>query len=333
MLALFGGLGASANAMAAPVIGLQGVGLPPKAGFFVLDARPGASLNGRVKVTNTGSAGTVLLYGVDAATGATTGAVYRSRQEARVGVGRWVHVSEPELAIGPGQTKTVPFRVSVPANVSPGQHLGGIVAEGLAPTIRRAAKRGKRSFTVKIRELSVVAVEVKVPGPVVEKMAITGIQTGAQAGRQTIDLGLANTGNVFLKGSGSLVLSDAGGRAVLRQTFKLDTFVPGTRIDDPLVVARRTLPAGQYRGVVRLMYGRGHRLARTLRLSIGSRQLAHLASANQPSAPASRSSNSILLILAGVALVLLGMTTSAMYFRAQVRKAALATGNNGDAER
>jgi hypothetical protein len=333
MLTLFAVLGASAGASAAPVIGLQAVGVPPRPGFFVLDARPGARLSGRVKVTNTGSAGTVLLTGVDATTGATTGAVYRSRREPRVGVGRWVHVSTPKVAIGAGQAKLVPFQVTVPADANPGQHLGGIVAEALSPTFRHTTKRGKRSFTVKIKELSVVAVEVKLPGPVFQKMAITGIWTGTQAGRQTIDLGLANTGNVFLTGSGSLVVSAVGGRAVLRQSFKLDTFVPGTRIADPLVVAKRTLPAGQYRGTVRLTYGRGRRLVRTLRFSIGSGQLAHLASVNQPPAPPSRPSSPLLLIVAGLGLVLLGMTASAMYFRAQVRKSTVAGGNNGDAER
>jgi hypothetical protein len=321
----------SASALAAPVIGLQPVGVPPKVGYFVLNARPGATLSGKVEVTNTGSAGTVLLYPVDATTGATTGAVYGSRQKPRVEVGRWVHIASPKLTIGAGQMRVVGFRVSVPAHARAGQHLGGIVAEALSPVARHQTKRGKRSFVVKIKELAVVAVEVKLPGPGFERMTITGIGVGTQAGRQTLTLGLANTGDLLLKGSGSLIVSDQSGRRVLRRAFRLDTFVPRTRIDYPLTIVGRTLPAGHYRATVRLRYGRGHQFDRTLGFSIGSRQLRQVAQANQPPAGASRTGSPLLLIVAGVGLVLLGVAGSGAYFRAQARKVAPGAGRGKEA--
>jgi hypothetical protein len=191
----------------------------------------------------------------------------------------------------------------------------------------RSATRGKRSFQVRIKEIAVVAVEVKLPGAVVEQMAVTGIRAASQAGRQTLDLGIANTGDVLLKGSGSLVVSSASGRKLLTRGFHLDTFVPRTKIQFPVVVSGRTLPAGGYRALVTLVYGHGHHLARTLRFSIGSRQLAQLSHAHRPPATASRSSSPLLLILGGLGLVLVGIVASAMYFRAQGRRAALGAGS------
>ncbi|MDQ6835322.1 MAG: DUF916 domain-containing protein [Actinomycetota bacterium] len=307
--------------------------MPAKTGYFVLSARPGATVRGRVEVTNTGSAGAVALYAVDGTTGKTTGAVYRSRQERRVDVGRWIKLTPSRVTVPAGKMTLVTFRVRIPAHASRGQHLGGIVAEPLSPVARRSTTHGKHSFQVRIKELAVVAVEVKLPGPLFQRMAITSIGAATQSGRQTLELGLANTGDALLKGKGSLVVSRASGRRVLSQAFKLDTFVPRTQIAYPLAVATRALPAGDYRGTVKLTYGRGHHLIRTLRFSIGSKQLAHLSHANRPPPAASGSHNDLLLILSGVGLVLLGVVASATYFKAQGRKAALASPTaSGDAQ-
>ncbi len=59
-----------------------------KQSYFVLDAAHGATVQGTVRVTNTGTArGTVQLYSVDATTGQSGGIVYRSSQAPRHDVG------------------------------------------------------------------------------------------------------------------------------------------------------------------------------------------------------------------------------------------------------
>ncbi len=97
--------------------------------------------------------------------------------------GRWVKLRTGRLTLAPGASRIVAFTVTVPRRVLPGQHLGGIVAQDLTlrggpPT--RAKKGG--SFRIRIRNLSVVAVEVNLPGKRISQMSVTGVAPGTTGG-------------------------------------------------------------------------------------------------------------------------------------------------------
>ena len=67
--------------------------------YFILDARPGNTMQGSIQVTNSGTAtGTVSLYGVDATTGQTSGTVYLSPTDAQHDVGTWLRLSHFRLS-------------------------------------------------------------------------------------------------------------------------------------------------------------------------------------------------------------------------------------------
>src|SRR5437764_9887665 len=244
---------------AGAVFGLKPVGQPPRSGFFVLAGRPGAVLTARLQVVNvSGRAGEVRLYPADATTGQTTGAVYRGASRARADVGAWIVLERTRLSLGPRQAAAVGFRVRVPAQVRPGQHLGGIVAEPVAVTATQRARRGRARFSVKVKEQAIIAVQVNLPGAGPQRLGITRLRAGANPGYQTLLIGLANTGNVFLKGRGTITVTTRGGRRLRRQAFALDTFVPRTSVDDPIVVRGRALPAGRYLGSIAIAYAHRH---------------------------------------------------------------------------
>lgn len=248
-------------------------------GFFILAAQPGAVLadNG-VRVTNAGDAeGTVRLYPVDGTTAAASGAVYRNEQELRQDVGAWMMLGARELTLKPGESQIVPLTLTIPADPRPGQHLGGIVAENAA------LKQGQNSgLQVNIRSLSIIAVRVDLPGPVVEKVAVTGVTPGGADGRQQLLLGLRNEGTVLLKPTGTLRVNDAKGRQVQDLAFTMDTFVPQTAIDYPVVVENRALDAGDYEATVDLAYGNGQRTHVTTRFSITPTQVAQVFPTSPP---------------------------------------------------
>lgn len=268
-----------------------------KRGYFIFAAKPGSTVHGEVRVVDVGTAGgRTSLYAVDATTGQTSGAVYRSRRERRRQVGRWIKLRKSAIELRPGQSQVVPFIARVPRGASPGQHLGGIVAQRSMSSAPSAGGGSQHNFQVKIQELSVIAVQVDLPGPQRVRMTLTGIKVGVQPGHQSLLLGIGNAGNVLLKGRGSLRVVDQSGRLVQSRSFGLDTFVPKTHIDFPVYIQGRTLSPGRYRGTITIHY-RGHSLTRTFPFTISGAQVKQVfgSPATAHSASSGSSSNETLL--------------------------------------
>jgi hypothetical protein len=245
---------ATAAAATPPVsFGLRPVGNWPR-GFFVYQGKAGGVLHGSVSVVNSGRrTGVVKLYPVDATTGQTSGTVYLTSGEKLRNVGAWISVGARSLTLGPGAHRTVPFTVQVPAGTSAGQHVGGIAAETVGVASSPSSK-GKTNVQIRIRNLSIVAVEVNVPGPLVARLEIGAVHAGGRSGYQQLLVHLRNAGNVMLKPRGTLTVDDSGGHRVAEQRFVLDTLLPGTEIDYPVNVTRRGLGAGSYQAHVRIAY-------------------------------------------------------------------------------
>src|SRR5207249_10040860 len=128
-------------------------------------AARGATSTGRVRVTNVGStAGDLLLYGVDATTAPTSGIVFLDAKEPRKDAGAWIKLDAYRLTLLAGESRVVPFRVTVPGHAKPGQHVGGIVAENLTLSGGPAnlagrtpgSTSGKGALVIKIRTLTIV---------------------------------------------------------------------------------------------------------------------------------------------------------------------------------
>jgi hypothetical protein len=284
-----------------------------KIGYFVLAGRPGATIRSSVRVLNVGNRpGTASLYPVDGTTGQTSGAVYRSRQEKRKDVGAWLRLAKTSVTLAPGAMETIPFTLNVPADASAGQHLGGIVAQPSIPSRKTVGKTKRSTFQVKIQELSVVAVQVNLPGPQVVKMAITSLRPSGIPGRQDLLIGLSNLGNILLKGSGSLTVTNSSGERLEHQSFPLDTFVSHTHIDLPVYTAGKPLPVGSYRGTVVINY-RGNRLERSFLFKITAAKNKQVFGSPAASVAASSSGHSLLYALIGGGVLLLAAIAFGLY--------------------
>ena len=192
------GLVLAPNALAAakgPVFGLRAVG-NPKLGYFVYALAPGGTKTGSVIVSNSGTAaGTVKLFTADATTGATTGTVYVTDKPA-TGVGAWLKLSSTSLRLAPGQHKRVTFTVHVPANQRPGQWVSGLVAE-TAHRVAGQKSSGKTNVQINVRDLTIVAVQVNVPGTPVVSFKIGAVKIGGSRGFQQVLIHIENTGSVL----------------------------------------------------------------------------------------------------------------------------------------
>jgi hypothetical protein len=227
---------------------------PATQSYFVYNAGLGQVIEDEVVVYNRGTGpGTARLYAVDMTTGQNSGAVFREAHEPRQAVGSWIRLSQQEITLAPGERRQVPFTVTIPDSAAPGQQLGGIVVED---TALRADTQGG-IVRVNVQSRSAIAVQANLPGPMVERITVTGIAAGGAGGFQQLLLGLRNDGTELAKPTGTLVVADATGREVQRIALKLDTILPRTEIQYPVLVERQALGAGAYDATVRLDYGKG----------------------------------------------------------------------------
>jgi len=314
-------LAQAAHAAQAPhaVFGLRAGG-NPKLGYFVYPLAAGASQNGTVIVSNVGTtSGVVRLFAADATTGPTSGTVYRTGR-APTGAGTWVKLDQSSLTLAPGTSATVPFTVQVPPNAPPGQWVAGIAAESPQTSSTRSAGK-KRSVRIRVRSLTIVAVQVNVPGAVKQGFRIGPVHAGGSRGYQQLFVGFRDTGNVLSRPTGTVTVAQTNGshRQLLR--YRMDTFLPQTAIAYPLLL-RTALPAGTYNADILLkarpLDGGSWIVVRARRqFRISSKQVKQVFTTASPTkAPPSSSSSTTtiaaavggaavaLLVVGGVALVL-----------------------------
>jgi hypothetical protein len=227
--------------------------VPATKSYFILRLRPGQKISARFVVSNVGTrSGTAFLYPVDATTGQTSGAVYLSRTARRRDVGSWITLGVSRIRLAPGERRVVSFSLRVPVGgLRPGDHLGGIVVENARLTT------GRRSspLQINIRHLTIDAVQVKLPGRDVRTVAIGSVVAGGAHGYQRLFIRLRNGGTAMLKPSGKLTVSDSTGGQVADERFQLDTFLPQTQIDYPVLLPGQELAPGSYRATVTLTFG------------------------------------------------------------------------------
>jgi len=283
LLALAFAVSPAPASAAGPTFSLSPIDAPAGRAYFVYESKAGKTLSGHLRVLNTGdAAGPVSIYAVDATTGQTSGAVYRSRQAARGEVGRWIHLAKRPLSLAPGEAAEVAFRVRVPRGTDAGEHLGGIVAEN--GTLRRGktVSRKKGRFKINVRGLAVVAVQVNVPGPRVHELGIEGVKSGgSQGGNQAVLVGLRNDGNTMVKPTLTVKVKD-GDRVVQERKVKLDTFLPHTRIDYPVPVRKKALGSGSYSASVALDDGHGHVIRADRDFEVSSEQVKQVFGEDSP---------------------------------------------------
>jgi hypothetical protein len=232
-----------------PVFGLRAVGNNQR-GYFVYTLAAGGSQTGAVIVSNVGNrAGTAKLFTADATTGRTTGTVYETdKQPTRAG--SWVTLSSTAVTLAPGANKRVSFTVHVPVGTPVGQWVGGIVAE-TSHQFTKAKSSHKANVQIKIRDLTIVAVQANVPGPPIVNFKIGQVTTGGQRGFQQVIVHIASDGNMLAKANGTVTIYTSIGKIVEILPFQMDTFLPQTAIDYP-VLLKKALGPGNYRATVSL---------------------------------------------------------------------------------
>jgi hypothetical protein len=224
-----------------------------KGGYYAFDAPPGSSTLQTVVVRNDRSRPLVAdIEAVDAHTSAATGASYDAPGTQASGTGSWIVVATPEVTLQPGEQQSVDFTVHVPRIAKPGVYLAGISAAVPLPksTTTSTVDKQHAAFKLTLQPQRLIAVQITVPGPREPKLVVTGARASAGQDGVALMIGIANRGNDFARGTGTITVGDTG----LQNRFKIDTFIPGTSIQYRVPWTKDVVP-GAHAVSVRLRYG------------------------------------------------------------------------------
>ncbi len=163
--------------------------------YFVYQLAAGAVLEDAVLVKNMSEGPLRLaLFAADAVTGSRGGIAVATLREGRPSrAGTWLRLSQSELALAAGESRSVAFKMSVPAAATPGEH-------GAAIVVQRAESGSERQtgpFGIRFvpRAAVTVLATVRGPAPLEPKLVIDGLETAARGRQQTVVARLANSGN------------------------------------------------------------------------------------------------------------------------------------------
>jgi len=177
-------------------------------GHFNFALVSGQSITDGIVVENfSDRALTFRVYGADLLTAVGGGLAPVQPTATMREVGAWITVSAPTTTIPAHGKFTDNFTLKVPAVVSPGQHLGAVVAAadvGLTP----------QGSTIEARTALITVVTV--PGIAHASASLNSLSGSVAIPGQTgFGIMLSNTGNVLLTYSGSLVIDDGDGHRVV----------------------------------------------------------------------------------------------------------------------
>ncbi|TDC31112.1 DUF916 domain-containing protein [Micromonospora sp. 15K316] len=195
---------------------------------YSYNVNPGGTIEDGMVVANRGKA--PLNLTVYAADGFTTEAGQLdllTRDKKSVAIGAWVRANTASVAIQPGKSATVPFKISVPANATPGDYVGGVLTSLTQPDQAEGINVDRRlGIRIKLR----VGGELK-PALAIEDFDVDYKGTWNPFGRgdATVTYKVHNTGNAALSSQQAASVSGPFGllRAKAHDLPKTPELLPG----------------------------------------------------------------------------------------------------------
>jgi hypothetical protein len=207
--------------------------------YFVYTLAPGARLVDTVAVSNLDDEPlTLAIYPADAYnTSGDGGFALRNPEDPKEGVAAWVRTGVNEYTIAPGMSAQIPFELDIPADATPGDHAGAIIAA--KADLEEGG--GTSNLDVRLRRRVGSRIYVRVEGPLDPALSVKNLHAdGHQAavpfitGRGGVDVSytVENTGNARLTPKAQVELVGPFGVVVHRsEAEQLPELLPGGSVD------------------------------------------------------------------------------------------------------
>jgi hypothetical protein len=126
------------------------------------------------------------------------------------GVGAWVHADRTKVRIQPGTSVDVPFRITLPENATPGDHLGGIITSlTQAGAVDGMNVDRRLAMRIRLRVGGDLDPGLSVDGP---HVSYDGPTNPFGTGGATVDYTIHNTGNAILSAKQEVSVTGPFGR-------------------------------------------------------------------------------------------------------------------------
>jgi hypothetical protein len=182
---------------------------------------PGGQIEDGLVVANSGKTPLSLaVYAADGFTTTDTGKLDLLTEDAKsTGVGAWVHTGQRQVTVQPGKTVQVPFTLTVPADATPGDHMGGIVT-----SLTQGGENRRLAIRIRLR----VSGELK-PSMSVDdvRMHYSGTPYPFSTGDATVTYTIHNTGNAILAARPSTAVSGLFGSDSAAKLDDTPELLPG----------------------------------------------------------------------------------------------------------
>jgi uncharacterized membrane protein len=182
--------------------------------YFVYTLKVGEVYGDTVAISNLGTeTATYAIYATDAQN-TTDGSFSLLREEDEpTDVGSWVELGATQWTVEPGTRVDIPFRVTVPADVAPGDHVGAIVAQKIDDP-----DNPNDGIGLDVRVRIGARLYVRVDGPVNPSIAIDDFTVSYSAPASPfsgadahVNYTLTNTGDIRLAPIADLSIAGAFG--------------------------------------------------------------------------------------------------------------------------
>ena len=178
--------------------------------WFIYNLDLGESKDDALLLFNTGEeTKTVKLYPVDSIPSNQGNFALEAQDAPRDGIGAWIKLAETLVTLEPGESREIPFVITIPKDADVGEHSGGIIIQKAAP----GQAEGEAAASVVTR----VGIRVyqTVPGEIIKEIEISDFSlelTKPQDQKPYYDIVLTakNKGNVSLSPKVSLEISGWG---------------------------------------------------------------------------------------------------------------------------
>ncbi|MEV6415824.1 DUF916 domain-containing protein [Kribbella sp. NPDC051718] len=155
-------------------------------------------------------------------------------------VGTWVHADRSQVKVLPGKSVEVPFKIAVPADARPGDHLGGVITSLTQNDV-------ERRLAIRIR--------LRVSGELKPSLAVEDLKVNyAGNGDATVAYEIRNTGNTIAAARQTASVSGPFGQLKSQSAAIADSpqLLPGEswKVSVPV---RDVTPAGRLTGAVELL--------------------------------------------------------------------------------
>lgn len=210
--------------------------------YLTPELTPGKLTFGSVTIDNfTLSPLTLDLYAADAFNTPGGALSLRRQTDPQVGIGRWTHLALSQVTVPAGGSSEVPFVIATPADASPGDHVGGIVAEETQGVTSRSG-----GLQVTVLEAVAVRVYARVRGPISPRLTLSHLslaltrtlasQFGGAVGAR-VRFRVRNSGNTVLTPTVRVALTTPFGAAGRPRTLTLPQLLPGSAVSSSVDIA------------------------------------------------------------------------------------------------